>query len=224
MENVCSRRCNILKHVVTQMNAVAIERNVRIFSLYKAVISISPQLAVFFLFFVELVSLREAVLLGSVSYFSIFLLEVPSGYCSDRYGRRLTLILASVMTVCSFLLFIVAASFAVLFVAQILMAAGIAFRSGSESALLYDSLRVLGRESEYTERESAAQKWSMATLACSCSTALLLLSMFVIGNDDLNWSELAQILKTTLIIGILALILLYSWSRSIYVQFRQGVK
>ena len=48
------------------------------------------------------------------------------------------------------------------------MAAGIAFRSGSDSALLYDSLRILGREQEYANRESMAQKWSMSALAGSC--------------------------------------------------------
>ncbi len=150
------------------MNTARMERNVRIFPSYKAVVSISPQLAVFFLFFVEIVTLREAVLLGSVAYFAIFILEVPSGYLSDRYGRRITLALASIMTVIACALFIVATTFTVLFAAQVLMAAGIAFRSGSDSALLYDSLRALGRESEYTERESAAQKSSMAALAGSC--------------------------------------------------------
>ena len=48
------------------------------------------------------------------------------------------------------------------------MAAGIAFQSGSDSALLYDSLCAMSREQEYTERETIAQKWSMTALAISC--------------------------------------------------------
>lgn len=123
---------------------------------------------VFFLFFIERVSLGDAVLLGSAYYFSVFILEVPSGYCSDRYGRRPTLILASILTVIACVLFAVANTFAVLFAAQILLAAGIAFQSGSDSALLFDSLSALNREQEYTARESDAQKWSMTALACSC--------------------------------------------------------
>ncbi len=146
----------------------SLERNVRLFPRYKAATSVSPWLPVFFLYFIEHVTLGEAVLLGSTYYFAAFLLEVPSGYCSDRFGRRLTLILASVMTVIAGALFIMADSFAVFFAAQVMLAAGIAFQSGSDSALLYDSLRALDREDEYTMRETIAQKWSMTALACSC--------------------------------------------------------
>jgi len=146
----------------------ALERNVRLFPRYKAATSVSPWLPVFFLYFIERVTLGEAVLLGSVYYFSVFLLEVPSGYCSDRFGRRITLILASFMTVVACVLYLMANSFEALVAAQVLLASGIAFQSGSDSALLYDSLRALGREQEYTERETIAQKWSMTSLACSC--------------------------------------------------------
>lgn len=146
----------------------ALERNVRLFPYYKAVTSILPWMPIFFLYFVERVSLGDAVLLGSVYYFSVFLLEVPSGYCSDRFGRRPTLILAAILTVLAGVTFIVAGSMSTLVIAQVLHAAGIAFQSGSDSALLYDSLRGLDREKEYTENESNAQKWSMTALACSC--------------------------------------------------------
>ncbi len=146
----------------------ALERNIEIFSRYKALSSVMPWLPIFFLFFIERVSLSEAVLLGSASYFSIFLLEVPSGYASDRYGRRPTLIFASFISIIACGLFVVADSFVALLIAQVLIASRIAFQSGSDSALLYDSLRVLGREDEYTERETIAQKWSMNALAISC--------------------------------------------------------
>lgn len=149
-------------------NTQAIQRNIELFSRYKASASVLPWLPVFFLYFIERVSLGEAVLLGSVSYFSVFVLEVPSGYVSDRYGRRPTLIFASLMTVAACALFVVADTFSLLLIAQVLLAARTAFQSGSDSALLYDSLRALGREEEYTERETIAQKWSMTALACSC--------------------------------------------------------
>jgi len=149
-------------------NPKSFERNLHLFPRYKAATSVLPWLPVFFLYFIERVSLGEAVLLGSVSYFSVFLLEVPSGYCSDRFGRRPTLILASAMTALACATFLFANSFELLVIAKVLMAAGIAFQSGSDSALLYDSLRALNREHEYTERETIAQKWSMTALACSC--------------------------------------------------------
>lgn len=146
----------------------SLEQNIETFPRYKAATSVSPWMPVFFFFFIEHVSLSEAILLGSAFYFAAFLLEVPSGYLADRYGRRPTLILAAFLTVIACALFIVADSFSTLFFAQVLMASGMAFRSGSDSALLYDSLSTLGRAQEYSTRESAAQKWSMMALAVSC--------------------------------------------------------
>lgn len=146
----------------------SMEQNIQLFPRYKATNSVLPYLPVFFLFFLERVSLGEAVLLGSVYYFSVFALEVPSGYYSDRFGRRPTLIIASISKVLACVVFIVADSFNGLLIGQLLLAGGMAFQSGSDSALLYDSLRVLEREDEYSARESAAQKWSMNALACSC--------------------------------------------------------
>ena len=166
----------------------ALERNLELFPRYKAVSSVLPWMPVFFLYFLERVSLGEAVLLGSAYYFSVFLLEVPSGYCSDRFGRRPTLIMASIMTLLACTTYVLADSFAVIVLAQVLLAAGIAFQSGSDSALLYDSLRALNREQEYSRRETAAQKWGMLALACSC------LAGGVLGAIDLRLPYVAALL------------------------------
>lgn len=159
-----------------------LERNVRLFSVYKAATSVSPWLPVFFLYFLERVPLGDAVLLGSIYYFSVFLLEVPSGYYSDRFGRRPTLITAAILTVLACATFLLADSFVMLALAQMLLAGGIAFQSGSDSALLYDSLRALERESDYSKYESIAQKWSMTALACSCLVGGMA------GLVDLRWA------------------------------------
>jgi len=136
--------------------------------LYKAATSVTPWLPVFFLYFIEKVSLGDAVLLGSVYYFFVFILEVPSGYLSDRLGRRFTLILAASITLFACVCFMLANSFEVLAFGQFLFAARAALQSGSDSALLYDSLLSLERQQEYSRRESEAQKWSMLSMACSC--------------------------------------------------------
>lgn len=147
---------------------VNLERNIKLFPRYKAVSSVMPWLPVFFLYFIERVSLNDAIMLGSVSYFTVFLLEVPSGYFSDRFGRRPVLVFASLVAIIACVLFLLAESFSLLLVAQVLLASRIAFQSGSDSALLYDSLCLLGRENEYTKLETDAQKWSMIALASSC--------------------------------------------------------
>lgn len=177
-------------------NQTELKRNLLLFPRYKAATSVLPWMPVFFLFFIERVTLGDAVLLGSVYYFSVFVLEVPSGYCSDRFGRRPTLILASIMTLLACATYLVAGSFSVLVAAQIFLAAGIAFQSGSDSALLYDSLHALNRQQEYTKRETIAQKWSMTVLALSC-----------LGGGALGMIDLRLVYVVALVAAIVAVVL-----------------
>ncbi len=109
--------------------------------------------------------LDQVIKLSAVYYLSVCLLEVPSGYLSDRFGRRITLLLASAALILAHVCFIVGASFNWFAVAQFLLAAGIAMQSGSDTALHYDSLKALQRESEYAEREATAEQWGLTWLA-----------------------------------------------------------
>ena len=70
------------------------------------------------------------------------------------------------MFICAYVLFLAADTFADFVVAQVFIAAGIAFQSGSDSALLIDSLKALGRESEYARREARAHRFAMTALPC----------------------------------------------------------
>jgi MFS family permease len=146
---------------------VSAESNLRLYPWYQAAASFLPWMPVFFLYFSDTVSLQEAIELGAIYYLSVVLLEVPSGYCSDRIGRRTTLTMASAFAVAAYIIFIFAASFSGLAIAQALLAGAIAFQSGSDSSLLYDSLSALERETEYTQHEARAQQYSMVALAVS---------------------------------------------------------
>jgi len=153
------------------MNVPVTERNLALYPWYQAFSSALPWLPIFFLYFLEHLSFADGITLGAIYYFSVFLLEVPSGYLSDRFGRKRTLVAATVMFICAYLLFLAADTFASFVVAQVFIAAGIAFQSGSDSALLIDSLKALGRESEYAKREARAHRFAMTALALSCVAA-----------------------------------------------------
>ncbi len=145
-----------------------IERNLALYPWYQAFSSALPWLPIFFLYFLEHLSFADGITLGAIYYFSVFLLEVPSGYLSDRFGRKRTLVAATVLFVCAYALFLMADTFLSFAIAQVFIAAGIAFQSGSDSALLIDSLKALGRESEYARREARAHRFAMTALALSC--------------------------------------------------------
>lgn len=142
-------------------------KNLSLYPLYQAASGFLPWLPVFFLFFFQHMALAQALTLSAVYYLSVFILEVPSGYFSDKYGRRLTLILASGFAIVAYLMFILASSFTVFAVAQFLLAGFFSFKSGSDNSLLYDTLQALEREAEYAEREANATRYSMLALAAA---------------------------------------------------------
>ena len=110
---------------------------------------------IFFLFFIKHLDLEKVLFLESIYFLSVVSLEIPSGYFSDALGRRPTLLIASGCLAGSYLLFLLADSFFLFASAEFLLAAGIAFHSGTNTSFLYDSLVDLNREDEYGEMEAA---------------------------------------------------------------------
>ncbi|MCH9679802.1 MAG: MFS transporter [Deltaproteobacteria bacterium] len=79
------------------------------------------------------------------------LLEVPSGVLSDRFGRRRTLTISAALKVAFCVLCMLDASVVVYLVGACLLGAHIAFESGTDAALIYESLGILDRQDDYTK-------------------------------------------------------------------------
>jgi MFS family permease len=135
---------------------------------------------VFFLYMSRTLPLDQVIQLSAVYYLSVFILEVPSGYFSDRIGRRSTLLLAAASLVLSYCCFIVGGNFWWFAAGQFFLAVGMAMQSGTDTAFHYDSLKALGRENEYQHREAKAEQWGLTMLAIAC------LSGGVLGLIDLR--------------------------------------
>ncbi|MEO0957766.1 MAG: MFS transporter [Pseudomonadota bacterium] len=123
--------------------------------------------SVWFLYFQAELSAAEAILLYAVFDIGTTVLEVPSGWMSDRVGRRLTLTASAVAGLSGALLLSIGDSFATFALAQVLFGASIAFASGTDSALLYESLMAEGREAEVEANELRAWRSGFAALAVS---------------------------------------------------------
>ncbi len=109
---------------------------------------------VFFLYWNEYLPVDRVLQLEAVYYLSVVLLEVPSGYLSDRVGRVTTLRLSSGFGVLAYSLFVIGDSFATFVAAQVALAVHFSFRSGTDAAWHYDLLEHQGLEAEYAEREA----------------------------------------------------------------------
>jgi len=142
-----------------------LEQNIRLYPMYQIASSFLPWLPLFFLFFNQYVSLGDALIISSAYYFGVFVLEIPSGYLSDRFGRKPILVIASICAVLSYTVFLFAGDFYALIIGQCLLAGYFALKSGSDSALLYDSLQQLNQQESYGEHEARSAKFSMLSMA-----------------------------------------------------------
>jgi MFS family permease len=142
-------------------------RNVSLYPWFKMFQSLLFWQAVWFLYFQDRLSAADAILLYAIYDIGTIALEVPSGYMSDRLGRRFTLIAAMVAGLGGSALLALGDSFAAFAAGQLLIGASTAFISGTDSALLYESLAVLGREREVERQELRAWRFAFTTLAVS---------------------------------------------------------
>lgn len=164
------------------------ERNLWLYPRYRALRDAIFWLPVFFLYFRSVVPARDVLLLEAAYYAAVVALEVPSGWWSDRVGRKPTLLIAAAAWVAACALFAGTGSIQSFLVAQVLLALGMAFASGTDSAFLYDSLRALGRETEVLTHEARATTWGLTGMGVAA------LAGGVLGAADLRWGHGASAL------------------------------
>jgi len=76
--------------------------------------------------------------------------ELPTGMIADRFGRRVSLLIGTVSVVVAFLAFGLSGSIFILMTAYAFFAAAETSFSGADSAMLYDSLKSVRRERDFT--------------------------------------------------------------------------
>jgi MFS family permease len=95
----------------------------------------------------------EAFRLKAFYSIAIVLFEIPSGYVADVLGRKMTLVIGAILGTLGFLLYSVTSGFYSFMAAEIILGIGQSFISGSDSAMLYDSLACSNRTQDYVKLE-----------------------------------------------------------------------
>lgn len=83
----------------------------------------------------------------------IFIVEVPSGYLSDVWGRKKTLALGLLLGLAGFITYSLSYGLLGFLIAEIALGIGQGFVSGTDSALLYDSLYQEKKHKQYIKYE-----------------------------------------------------------------------
>ena len=158
------------------------ERNLRLYPFYEFFQNLLFWMPGFFLYFSSVLPIHEVLLLEGLYFLSVVVLEVPSGYFSDRVGRRVTLVLSAAGWMTGSIIFSTTSSFIPFLIAQFLYAFGMAMKSGTDTSLLYESLKTLDRDGEMAERLARAQKFTFTALAVSA------LAGGTMAGFDLRWA------------------------------------
>ena len=162
--------------------------NLKLYPWFKFAQSLLFWQAVWFLYFQEALSPAAAIALYAVYDISVTLFEVPLGVVSDRLGRRKTLIAGSICSAFGAAALALGDGFGVFVLGQVLIGAGAAFISGTDSATLYESLAALGREEEIEAQETRALQFSLVGFSLSA----------VVGGAVALWSYPATFWTTAL--------------------------
>ena len=122
---------------------------------------------VFFLFFLEHgLTLVDFGILNAIWAITIIVLEVPSGALADTIGRKKLIIFAAICMVAEMLALLLApmdGSSAVFFLFahnRVISGVAEAAVSGADEALVYDSMKVAGREEEWTAIMAKVQRYT----------------------------------------------------------------
>ena len=119
-------------------------------------------------------SLAE-ILLVNVFFSGVnLLMEYPSGYVSDRLGYRRSLIIACMFGIAGWSVYLKAGSFWHVIGAEMLLGVCYAFISGSDTALLYETLKDSGRTELYNRLDGRMVTWAQSGEALGALCAGLL--------------------------------------------------
>ncbi len=98
-------------------------------------------------------SMQDIFWLKSIYSIAIVIMEVPSGYMADAWGRKKTLLFGAVLGAMGFAFYSFSYGFWAFAVAEFVLGIGQSFVSGADSAMLYDTLKVSGKEKQYIKEE-----------------------------------------------------------------------
>jgi MFS family permease len=98
-------------------------------------------------------SMQDIMVLQALYSLALVIFELPSGYFSDTIGRRNSLVAGSILSTAGFFIYALSYSFFGFLCAEMILGLGYSFISGTDSALLYDTLLEAKKEKDFTKRQ-----------------------------------------------------------------------
>lgn len=123
--------------------------------------------------------MQQILTLESAFAISLVILEIPSGYFADLYGRKRSLIIGSFIEVIGIALFVFSNTFEWFLLGEIIIGIGSSFCSGAGEALLYDSLLALKEEPKYKKIQGNMFFYGRMAAMVSTATGAMFAAVFL---------------------------------------------
>lgn len=98
---------------------------------------------------------------------TVIALEVPSGWVSDIWKRKHVAVLSTVFWILGFLVLLMADNLFMAIASQVIMGIAISLLSGTNSAILYDTLLALGEEKRFIRLEGRRKGFGFYSVAAA---------------------------------------------------------
>lgn len=129
------------------------------YSVFTNLLIIGPILTMFLLH--KGLDFTQIMTLQAISGIGVVLLEVPTGAVADLVGRKLSIILGSSCMALSLLIYVFGQNFIIFACAELMFSLGMSFKSGADTALLYDSCKALGEEEMFKKYQGKAYAFTL---------------------------------------------------------------
>lgn len=131
-------------------------------------------------------NVAQIMLLQALYGLSAAVLEFPSGYIADRIGYRKALIIASGSMIAGWSIYLFADNFWWALAAELILGAGYSLISGTDTAMMYESLDNMGQAETFEQWAGRTRFWGQSAEA---TTALIVGVLFA------WWSRLPFVLE-----------------------------
>ena len=131
-----------------------LESNIMKLTIIKASKWLMLFMPIIWLFYAENgLTITDLFIIQSVYSITIAIIEIPSGYLADIMGRKKSLVLGTFFGLIGMIVYSLSYGFNGFLTAALCLGIGQSFISGSDTALMYDSLAELKRENEFVKLE-----------------------------------------------------------------------
>ena len=120
------------------------------------------------------ITLAQLFYLQAWFFLWIFVLEVPTGAVADKWGRKASLICATVSLILAVVVYASGKGLVRFLIAEVIWAAASAFASGADEALVYDSLRAAGAEDKSKEALGRLASFEIGAIAAAAPIGSLM--------------------------------------------------